>query len=59
MKCVQYFPKHIKAGVQFDRLPDSEADRLVAAHMATYAPKRLWKKHTRDVAESVIEDAHA
>ena len=61
MKCIQYFPKHIKNGVQFERLSDSEADEKVSAHVATYCPKRLWKKHVRDVqanADTALGRAH-
>jgi|GEM_PF-5752907 len=55
MKCIQYFPKYVKGGVQFDRVTDDVADQEVAAHRATYCPKFLWKKYTRDCMDQVFE----
>lgn len=52
MKCIQYFPKHIKDGAQFARVSDDDAKREVEAHRATYVPKRLWKKHVRDAEDA-------
>ena len=48
MKCIQYYPKFIKDGVQYARVSDEEAANAVASLKAAYAPKRLWKQHVRD-----------
>jgi len=50
MKCIQYYARPKDSGKKYVRVSDAKAAQEVAAGRALYAPKRLWKKHTRDVA---------